>query len=107
MWPTGDHKVKLDKHRNPVLTPDGRLDIPIDYPKLNCLIYSLETFTPLLQLDQGTNWRPNANRGKPRRILRIKCNSGALLRTYLWIHIIAGWVLTSLWVGAITGLVKS
>ncbi len=68
-----------------------------DYPKFNAFVFSLESFTPLLRLDQSSNWAPNAHRG----------TAGRLLRIYLWCHIIAGWVLTSLWVGSVTGLVKT
>lgn len=33
--------------------------------------------------------------------------TGAWLRTYLWWHIIAGWIFTTLWVVGLTGLVKT
>jgi hypothetical protein len=32
---------------------------------------------------------------------------GGLLRFYYWIHLIAGWILTTLLVGALTGLIKT
>jgi hypothetical protein len=32
---------------------------------------------------------------------------GRALRIYLWFHIIAGWVLTTLWVGGLAGLIKT
>ena len=66
------------------------------YPKFNAFVYSLESFVPLIKLDQSANWAPNANRAW-----------GRFLRYYLYLHITAGWVLTTLWVGAVTGLVKS
>jgi hypothetical protein len=82
-------------------TPDpagsARERFSLDYPKFNAFVFSLESFTPLLRLDQSSNWAPNAKRGKLGRFLRI----------YLWCHVIAGWILTSLWVGSITGLVKT
>jgi hypothetical protein len=78
-----------------------------DYPKFNALLYSMESFIPLVKFDQSSNWMPNANRGKPRKLWRLRFTTGGMLRVYLWFHIMAGWVLTSLWVGAITGLVKS
>jgi hypothetical protein len=31
---------------------------------------------------------------------------GNWIRLYLWIHTLAGWVFTTLWVGAFTGLLK-
>jgi len=78
-----------------------------DYPKFNALLYSMESFIPLVKFDQSSNWMPNANRGKPCKLWRLRFTTGGTLRAYLWFHIMAGWVLTSLWVGAITGLVKS
>ena len=76
------------------------------YPKFNAFIYSLETFVPLVKLGMDDRWAPNANRGDLLPIMSF-ARSGALLRGYLWFHIIAGWVLTTLWVGGLTGLVKT
>jgi hypothetical protein len=79
-----------------------------DYPNFSALVYSLETFVPLLNLDMAQHWRPNSGRsaklvlGKMR--LRI---SGRFLYGCLVIYKILGWVLTTLWLGALTGLVKT
>jgi sRNA-binding regulator protein Hfq len=78
-----------------------------NYPKFNSFIYSLEMFTPLLKLEMGEYWQPNANCGEQLKVRGILLpTNGSLLRDYLWFHIIFGWVLTTLWVGALTGLVK-
>jgi sRNA-binding regulator protein Hfq len=78
------------------------------YPKFNAWIYSLETFVPLVKLGVGEYWRPNANGGARLRIGKLlPVKMGGLLRLYLWFHIIAGWVLTTLWVGGFTGLLKT
>src|SRR4029077_13661326 len=76
---------------------DNGIEIPMterkvskDYPAFNAFVYSLESFTPLLKLDQTANWAPN----------------GGLLRSYLYCHIVAAWLLTSLWVAPVAGLVK-
>jgi hypothetical protein len=79
-----------------------------DYPKFNAFIFSLESFTPLLRLDQSSNWAPNAQCGKRLRFWKLNFSTtGQWLRVYLWLHVILGWILTSLWVGSITGLVKT
>ncbi len=39
---------------------DGRKVLK-DYPAFNAFVYSLESFTPLLKLDQTANWAPNTN----------------------------------------------
>lgn len=95
------------------------------YPKFNAFIYSLETFVPLVRLGLDEYWTPNANCGPELHILRRKkthkgglpspqeagrsqpLKVGSLLRCYYWFHIIAGWVLTTLWVGGLTGLLKT
>jgi len=88
------------------------------YPKFNAFIYSLETFVPLLKLWMSDYWAPNANYANLfglcvirvpglrefRRPLRI---NGPCLRVYLWCHIIVGWILTTLWVAGLTGLLKT
>jgi len=102
--PTKDEKYTIEK--------DGARPNSDNYPKFNALVYSLETFVPLLKLGIDEHWTPNANSGGPLKIvsfgaLRLSTTTGGLLRCYLWFHIIAGWVLTTLWVGGLTGLVKT
>jgi hypothetical protein len=77
--------------------------------KFNAFVYSLETFVPFLKLEMGSHWRPNGNRGRKLFKLRGKVwlTAGGALRGYYWIHIIIGWVLTTLLVGALTGLLKT
>ncbi|MBV9998453.1 MAG: hypothetical protein JO015_04980 [Verrucomicrobia bacterium] len=78
------------------------------YPKFNALIYSLETFVPLVKLGMESHWIPNANRSSDLHLSRVVLHlNGSMLRCYLWLHIIAGWILTTLWVGGFTGLLKT
>src|SRR5947209_7211152 len=53
-------------------------------PAIFPVAYSVETFVPFLKLRISQYWTPN---------------SGSWLQTYLWLHIAAGWILTTLWVG--------
>jgi hypothetical protein len=69
--------------------------IPPDYPRFEALFYSLDAFLPIVDLHQESFWLPDA--GKP---------FGALVRIYLWIHIAAGWLLSTLFVSGVTGLVR-
>lgn len=85
-----------------------QIDTHPNYPKFNSLIYSLDTFLPVVDLRLESYWLPNANspnldRKEP--ILLVK--SGAWVRYYLWIHILMGWILTSLIVASFSGLVRS
>jgi hypothetical protein len=79
------------------------------YPKFNSIIYSIETFIPLVKFGVDDHWMVNANKGAVLASLGKfwLLTIGGLLRGYLWLHIAAGWVLTSLWVGALTGLIKA
>lgn len=78
-----------------------------NYPRFSAFIYSLEVFTPVLNLYQKEYWQPNAHSGDNLfHSKKISLRSGELLRSYFWAHIILGWVLTSLWVVGLTGLVK-
>jgi hypothetical protein len=76
-----------------------------DYPNFNAGLYALDTFVPLIDLHQQTYWLPDADKGNTVPLVSLK--SGAVLRWYLWLHILLGWVLTSLWVAGFTGLVRS
>jgi hypothetical protein len=85
----------------------GRRWLKETYPKFSAVIYSLETFVPLVELALEKHWIPSANHGGTLRAGRfVLVRTGGLLRCYLWFHIIAGWVLTTLWVGGFTGLLK-
>lgn len=114
--PTSD-KAYVKAPSGEVIIENGRPKISKQYPVFKSFVYSLESFTPLLKLDQSANWAPNANHGTEIPIIvptPATCLShfsvtrtGSLLRYYLYLHIASGWLLTSLWVGAITGLVKT
>lgn len=88
---------------NAVVPTDDKARIPIystqtidSYPRFNAFAYSIEKFVPLLKLEVGDYWVPNSNR-----------LYGKFLRVFLWIHIVAGWLLSTLWIGALSGLLKA
>jgi hypothetical protein len=80
-----------------------------DYPKFQSLVYSLDVFVPVIDFRLANYWMPNAYRqGKLPILNRIKIPfNGSALRIYKWLHIIAGWVLTTLWAVGLTGVIKS
>ena len=77
------------------------------YPRFNALSYSLETFVPFLGLEMDKYWRPNPNRTEYLKIgsFTLPIN-GSRLTYYLWGHVTVGWILTTLWLGGLTGLLK-
>ncbi len=84
-------------------------DTPRHYPPFNALVYSLENFLPVVDLHQGMFWRPNPRH--PARSRRAdSAGSGTLtatlLRWYLWLHILAGWILTPLLFAGLSGLIR-
>ena len=99
-----------------------------DYPEFNALVYSLDMFVPLVDLRQAKYWLPSA---KPAADANAKSSadisaepsaepakglddfveskvplSVKLLRCYTLIHIILGWILTTLLFAGLGGLVK-
>lgn len=95
---------------------DTRIEEPGDderklsdvYPRFNLLIYSLDVFVPLVDLRQASYWLPNANQGK--KLTNIKgwiLRTGGILRFYMWIHICLGWILSTLLVVGLTGLIRT
>lgn len=125
-------------------------DTSDDYPTFVSLVYSLETFVPLLKLEIGDYWTTNARRDEEYSgwhsflvqslfclcilflgfifVLRVfiqklfalgrgrsevgaykfaRPTRGTVLRWYFWFHVVAGWVLTSLWLVGLTGLMKT
>jgi len=71
-------------------------EIPKDYPPFSAWAYSIDTFIPFLDLVLEHYWIPNADAGW----------GGVLLRIYLWIHIGFGWLLSSLFLTGVTGIIR-
>ena len=79
------------------------------YPVFNSLVYSIDVFVPVVDLHQVKYWLPNANRGS--EIIEPTSSAtlctGGLLLGWLWIEIACGWVLTTLFLVGLTGLVRT
>ncbi|MGD0075102.1 MAG: hypothetical protein ABSD31_12305 [Candidatus Binataceae bacterium] len=86
--------------------------------RFNSFIYSLETFLPLVDLQQAKHWAPDPEiRPRPRiPVVAFKPLSkyqlqfgpafGRRLRWYLWIHFLMGWFFTAMLIAGISGLVQ-
>ncbi len=66
------------------------------YRPFNGLVYSLETFLPLVDLFHAKHWLPEDNG---------TCFA-MFLRWYLRFHILAGWFFTTMFIAGVTGLVR-
>ncbi|HTB86575.1 MAG TPA: hypothetical protein VK743_01415, partial [Steroidobacteraceae bacterium] len=96
---------------------------PVDgYRRFNALIYSIENSIPLVKLGQADAWAPNPQMPPslpaeklsflrhPAKVLGRKLNritrSPQRLQWFLWIQIILGWILATLFVAGVTGIVR-
>lgn len=69
-----------------------------DYPKFNPIIYSVDVFTPVINLRQADYWLPKYSENYPR--------FSKLLRCCFWIQIISGWVFMTLLLTALSRIIK-
>ena len=60
------------------------------------VLYSLDTFLPLVNLKVADCWRPDVTK-----------LTGLFLTVYRLIHVVAGWILTTIFVAGISGLLKN
>jgi hypothetical protein len=75
-------------------------------PRFNSLIYSLESFVPLVNLGMRDTWIFDAGSGDAKKV-SSKMKLGGVLRYYFWIHTLSGWAVSTLMLGWFTGLVKT
>ena len=76
--------------------------------ELNPVLYSLDVFLPFVNLHQEHYWWPAKSVSGECVVLgwpvRIR---GSLLRSYLWGQIIVGWLLSAIFLAAVTGLIRN
>ncbi|MHA1942403.1 MAG: hypothetical protein ACXACY_26160 [Candidatus Hodarchaeales archaeon] len=72
--------------------------------EFNSVLYSIDVFVPFLDLHQEKFWLPDPT--KPAKNTFLGYKRGWWARSYLWIHIILGWVFTTLLVATITGIIR-
>ncbi|MEW5729090.1 MAG: polymer-forming cytoskeletal protein [Pseudomonadota bacterium] len=77
--------------------------LPIQYPRFNALVYSMDVFFPIVDLHQEDYWQPSIKTDTSEAGPKV---FGRVARVYLWVHILLGWFLTALGVAGVTGLVK-
>lgn len=75
--------------------------LPIEYTPFSPFWYSLDTLIPLVDLGQESAWSPS-----PIDASFYKDPWGWFVLIYLYIHIIFGWLLTTLTVVALSGIIK-
>lgn len=79
-----------------------------EYEKFNALVYSIEMFVPVLDLYMKKYWIADANKSGTLKLKKLSLTiKGKYIRGYMWIHIGLGWLLTTLLIVGLTGLVKT
>jgi hypothetical protein len=78
------------------------------YEDLHAFLYSLDAFLPFVNLHQEHYWWPNSQLSGECAILGHQFNlRGSLVRYYLWLQVISGWLLSAILVAGVTGLMRS
>jgi len=93
---------KIETYIPPSTIKEEKIFSP-NYPKFSFVIYSIDAFIPVIDLNMKNHWLPNANKGG--KWFRY-FTSGELLRIYLILHTFAGWILTTIFLIGLTGLIK-
>ncbi len=70
--------------------------VPAEYPRFDPLVYSLDSFVPLVDLHQEAYWLPRSDGGR-----------GSALCWYLRCHIVCGWLLTAFVAAGITARLRT
>jgi len=89
------YETGQNPHRHDVL-----YDLPSEYTPFNAFWYSLDTLIPLVDLGQEKAWSPS-----PHGTMR-EDPKGWMVLGYLYCHIMVGWILSTLTVVALSGLIK-
>jgi hypothetical protein len=85
--------VPIDKDAAESFVSKGKL--PSHYSNFSAPIYSLENTFPLVKLGQADKWQPDPANEESRPLQRI-----------IWLQNIAGWLLATLFVAALSGVVQ-
>ncbi len=78
------------------------------YERLHPLLYSFDVFLPFVNFHQEHYWWPDADVSGECAVFGQKMNfSGSFLRYYLWLQIVAGWMLSAIFLAGVTGLIRT
>jgi hypothetical protein len=109
--PASDQVLTWDRYHAELIPPEGGppepiLRRPAEYPRFNALVFAADTMLPIIDLHQEQYWQVDPRKGAVEPILGRNYTQGELVRAYLWLHILAGWTLTTLFIVGLTGLVR-
>jgi hypothetical protein len=77
------------------------------YEHLYPLLFSVDVFLPFVNLHQEHYWWPDADAAGRCGVFGLTLNlRGSVVLYYLWAQIIAGWILSAIFVAGVTGLIR-
>jgi hypothetical protein len=104
----GDKSGVMQPPSKSAYTNDQETTLYDHYPKFNALFYSLDVFLPILNLHQEDYWQPNTLGEKNKITGESTYNPwGWLLIGWMYLQILAGWVLTTMLLGGLSGLIRN
>ena len=77
--------------------------VPSEYPAFNPLMFSVDVFTPSAVFHQEDSWGPRSGGGD---WLDFDFDILWLLTLWYWLEVAMGWILTSLFLLSVTGLLR-
>jgi len=89
-----------------IMRVEGDEFVPVDeavslvQPHFYPLLYSFDTFLPVISFGHADLWAPNEAIKAP------LLNGGLVLSCYKWVLNVAGWVLTTLFIAGLTGIIR-
>jgi len=93
--------------REGIMVPAQSEAVPV-YTPFHALPYSIDVFVPLVDLEQADYWTPHEGRSGTLFTLGNYAIplSGLFLRVVMWVLNILGWILTTLLVTGLTGVIR-
>lgn len=85
--------------------------IPAYYQRFYPLIYSVENSLPFVKLGQVDRWQPDPDSKSvawrvPASPILVPISFAGVLRCYQWLQILSGWILGTLFIAGVTGVVR-
>ncbi len=94
-----------------VMYPVREIKKSSEYQAFNPIVYSIDTFVPFIDLHQKNYWLPSSlepDSVKPgdKAARQARMPYGFWVRIYFWVHIVLGWIFSTLAAASLTGLIR-
>jgi hypothetical protein len=97
--------VPTDKDAYNLFKATGTL--PQHYEAFHPIIFSIENSFPFVKFGQADKWQPDPGLQAPKNSRRARFFSPTSMRLVRWAQVFLGWLLATLGVSAVTGIIRS